>query len=589
MTENEILEEIKQIDAELDELENKKYKLSIVQLAIKLIINGMYGAFGNPFFYFRNYNIAGSITMQGQDLIKYSISAVNHYFYRLWHKDEEVHAKLGIKTEDVEPITEQTAIYADTDSTYVNFDPMIKSVRGLNLNKEEQTDFCIKFVNERFAGYLDSAFEKYSNKYNTENRQEFKLETISNAGLWMGGKNYMLRAVYDGESGEYMIEPELVVKGIDAAKPSFPKYAREKISEVMLEILDKGHDIDIENYIIPQLVSFKKGFNQLSVDECCKNMNISKYDDWVETDKKLIIKDKMPIGARSALYHNYLIEKNDARKYNKIKQGDKVKMYKAKDKRPGYEQMDIFSYLPGQYPEEFAPDIDRDAQFHFVVVEPINKALAAMGMQSINVDLKREIQFERIKVRRNVEHDEIYPLYCVNMRNLEYVEVPEEISKVLYENKECPAELFAEYLNYAAKYEGDTKIVPKRELPGLLKREKKNKVKKQIKIATRKGLREIRDAHKEKLNELLGLKGDLESEIRVLNEKKKSLSAKKENKELKDELTSGLNERKSNLKSVKENLKFYQDIEKYCVERAREMNREKVGEAAMEMNAESSD
>ena len=62
----------------------EKYKektevLDLFQHAVKIIINQIYGAFGNSYFYFRNYDIAESITLQGQDLIKFSIKICNHY------------------------------------------------------------------------------------------------------------------------------------------------------------------------------------------------------------------------------------------------------------------------------------------------------------------------------------------------------------------------------------------------------------------------------------------------------------------------------------------------------------------------------
>ena len=71
-------------------------KLDLKQNAIKILINSIYGAFGNKWFYFYNPDIAQSITLQGQDLIKFSIKAVNHYFMDRWHLDTELHQLLGI-------------------------------------------------------------------------------------------------------------------------------------------------------------------------------------------------------------------------------------------------------------------------------------------------------------------------------------------------------------------------------------------------------------------------------------------------------------------------------------------------------------
>jgi DNA polymerase elongation subunit (family B) len=78
------------------QLEQQIKSLDLKQNAIKILINSFYGAFGNRYFYFHNNDIAQSITLQGQDLIKFSIKAVNYYFTHKWHLDTELHEKLGI-------------------------------------------------------------------------------------------------------------------------------------------------------------------------------------------------------------------------------------------------------------------------------------------------------------------------------------------------------------------------------------------------------------------------------------------------------------------------------------------------------------
>ena len=91
-------------------------KLDLKQNAIKILINSIYGAFGNKWFYFYNPDIAQSITLQGQDLIKFSIKAVNHYFLEKWHLDTELHEILGISNYEIARIEDEAAIYTDTDS-----------------------------------------------------------------------------------------------------------------------------------------------------------------------------------------------------------------------------------------------------------------------------------------------------------------------------------------------------------------------------------------------------------------------------------------------------------------------------------------
>lgn len=92
-------------------LEHQIKSLDLKQNAIKILINSFYGAFGNRYFYFHNNDIAQSITLQGQDLIKFSIRAINHYFINKWHLDTELHEKLGIAGKTITPITKEAAIH----------------------------------------------------------------------------------------------------------------------------------------------------------------------------------------------------------------------------------------------------------------------------------------------------------------------------------------------------------------------------------------------------------------------------------------------------------------------------------------------
>jgi DNA polymerase elongation subunit (family B) len=154
-------------------------KLDLKQNAIKLLINSIYGAFGNKWFYFYNTDIAQSITLQGQDLIGFSIKAVNHYFMNMWHTDTELHEKLGISQFTIEKIDDEAAIYTDTDSIYVQFDSAIKSIKGASFNHEEALAICVGIDRYRLAQYYEKCFDKYGKLFNTKNRQTFKLENLS--------------------------------------------------------------------------------------------------------------------------------------------------------------------------------------------------------------------------------------------------------------------------------------------------------------------------------------------------------------------------------------------------------------------------
>lgn len=142
----------------MEESEIKDYKrrirsLDMFQQAVKIIINQVYGAFGNQYFYFRNKDIAESITMQGRDLIKYSINILNNYFMNRWHTDTALHEKLGITGYKINKIEESVVIYVDTDSNYVNFKLLIDSIEGFNPTGKDAIQFVLNVINNRIEKY----------------------------------------------------------------------------------------------------------------------------------------------------------------------------------------------------------------------------------------------------------------------------------------------------------------------------------------------------------------------------------------------------------------------------------------------------
>ena len=51
---------------ELQKINEEASKYYNYEQAVKLMLNSIYGAFGNPYFYFFNVDIAETITLQGK-------------------------------------------------------------------------------------------------------------------------------------------------------------------------------------------------------------------------------------------------------------------------------------------------------------------------------------------------------------------------------------------------------------------------------------------------------------------------------------------------------------------------------------------
>jgi DNA polymerase elongation subunit (family B) len=105
----------KELEVKIAELTSLKNELKNEEQAIKLTMNSIYGAIGNAWFVCFNPDVAEAVTLQGQDLIKYSEKILHRYFHEFWHKDTELHEKLGLSS--VKRVVKPLVIYGDTDSS----------------------------------------------------------------------------------------------------------------------------------------------------------------------------------------------------------------------------------------------------------------------------------------------------------------------------------------------------------------------------------------------------------------------------------------------------------------------------------------
>ena len=142
---------------ELQQINKEASKFYNYEQAVKLMLNSIYGAFGNPYFYFFNVDIAETITLQGKDAILYTEELLNMYFSKYWHKDIAAHKEMGITVTG--RIENPVGIYIDTDSVYVKFDEVIEKSEGW---KGDEKEFILKLYKVRVNGYLEKILQKYA-------------------------------------------------------------------------------------------------------------------------------------------------------------------------------------------------------------------------------------------------------------------------------------------------------------------------------------------------------------------------------------------------------------------------------------------
>lgn len=459
MTKEEKVKKIESLKIKATQLKKDVDYYNALQLALKLVLNGSYGAFATSYFILYNNHVAGTITAQGRDLTRTMDKVNEDYWYNQWQDDHELHYILGIK--NVSPISrdEPVSIYADTDSLFVTFKPAIDHCEWENLifkenylnsidkkfiiltsdenfktnsnnclsisnrvedfeeslkqpyelilidghfvkdrklnalvekdiftseirwNWSNETDFIQGMDHFRYAGYFKKCLEDYAGSFGVENKEDFELERISESIINIAKKKYIQHILFE-DGIPYDRLNYLYPKGVELVRSSTPAFARDKIVGIVKYLFSHPDTFNIKD-LLKLVKGLRKEFELADIDDICMQSSVSNYEIKVLNDKSLPLQfvSGAHFAVKSAAHYNYLLgkSKDHQQKYEFIKSGTKIKYYVCKDKSI----TDMFAYIRGSYPIEFAPQIDFDEQFSKSILSPINSIIAPLGMPEI--------------------------------------------------------------------------------------------------------------------------------------------------------------------------------------------------------------
>lgn len=329
-------------------LENK-------QLALKLLINSVYGALANRFFRYYDLRIAEGITLTGQTVVQYAAQAVNLYLNK------------RLKTPGKDRVVAQ-----DTDSLLVTLADVTSHFNPVNPCK-----FVDEFCQKTIEPLLAKTMAELAAKTNCpENKMVLKREVIADRGIWTAKKRYILN-VLNNEGVQYT-EPKLKIVGIEAVKSSTPEACRDKMEELFKLIMTKDEatvqraiaDFFAEFQTLPpSAIAFPRGVTD--VTGCASATTIYTKG--------------TPIHARAALLYNRYVKVNGLeKKYELIQNGDKLKYIYLKTPNPIQEN--VIGFVE-ELPTEFGLHkyIDYDTMFQKTFLDPFESILDAIGWNSEQV------------------------------------------------------------------------------------------------------------------------------------------------------------------------------------------------------------
>ena len=267
------------------------------------------------------------------------------------------------------------------NSNYVTFDEVVNSCDY----KGDPKDLILQINEFRLKGYLKKCFEIYAKKWGTDNYQDFELENIALNGIFLGKKKYVSNLIY--EDGVH-IEPLTRMKtvGVEMIKGGTPPFVRKKLEYLTKYIFEKGKSFDIRAFV-KEIKAIKAEFKLQEPMNISASMNVNNFEKFVLNDVTALEVGKgCPIHVRASAYHNFLLNNSKYKdKYSLLGSGEKVNYYFVKTKS----ELDnnVFAFLQGTYPYEFAPPIDYDTQFTKTILDPINRFIEVMGFNPISPNL----------------------------------------------------------------------------------------------------------------------------------------------------------------------------------------------------------
>lgn len=328
-------------------------KYNNFQMARKIQLNSLFGAWGNEYFRFYDDRIAEGITITGQYIIQRVGKAINTYLNKI------------CDTKDFD-----YAFYSDTDSCYITFDPLVKKFFA-NQSKEKIIDLLDKICEDKLVGVINKACDEmaaYTNAF--DKKIYFKREAISDRGIWVAKKRYALN-VYDNEGVRYK-DPKLKVMGLEIVKSSTPEPVREALREAVRLALTSTQ-VDLHRYIDnlenefkrlkPHEIAFPRGVN-----------GIRKY-----SDSASIYRQATPMHVRGSLLYNFHIKKKNLdKKYALIQEGEKIKFLYLVEPNPISENCIAFV---GELPKELGLTryVDYNTMFEKSFIEPLTAIISSMG------------------------------------------------------------------------------------------------------------------------------------------------------------------------------------------------------------------
>ncbi|MFW6026154.1 MAG: DNA polymerase domain-containing protein [Candidatus Woesearchaeota archaeon] len=339
-------------------------RLNSSQLAVKIIINALYGAISTPYFRLFNFKMAEAIPASGRHIIKESNRFVNEYMWSTCPEGREIENKSG----------NDYVLYTDTDSIFIDIYKWFKDTGYSSIfdrmKKEEKIQKILELSKkiEEYVNYRSFKEIQKIDFLSTEEKYKinFKQEVIAQSILFIEKKKYGFWMV----NKEGAKKDELSITGLDIIRSETSKPVKQEMRKALELILKGKKDKEISDFIF----GAKKRLKELSPEDLSVNIGVNNIEKYISNNGP---KKGTPYHVKGVYSYRKLLEKFDVKnKYEDINEGDKAKVIYIKSNPWGF---DAITY-PGKFPKEFdvQPDKEKMIEKFFVnkiemLLDPCNK------------------------------------------------------------------------------------------------------------------------------------------------------------------------------------------------------------------------
>ena len=231
-----------------------------------------------------------------------------------------------------------------------------------------------KISKDKIEPFINNSYQvlhSYVNSY--AQKMQMGREVIADKGIWTAKKRYILN-VYDSEGVKYK-EPKLKIMGIESVRSSTPEWCRNHIQELIKTIINTDEDT-----VMKSIADYREEFNNLSFDQIAFPRSVHGVEKYSST-KSIYIKGT-PIHVRGVLLYNHLLRKHKlTKKYQSIRESEKIKFAYLKEPNPLHENViSVSTHLPKEF--DLEKYIDYDLQFDKSFLQPIKNILDVIGWKT---------------------------------------------------------------------------------------------------------------------------------------------------------------------------------------------------------------